>query len=33
VRTETALSMGELIPYRLQPLVAQVRRERGRPES
>lgn len=30
VRTETALSMGELIPYRMQPLVAQVRRERGR---
>ncbi len=33
VRTETALSMGELIPYRLQPLVAQVRRTRGRPED
>jgi len=27
VRTETALSMGELIPYRLQPLVEKVRRE------
>jgi DNA-binding Lrp family transcriptional regulator len=32
VRTETALSMGELIPYRVQPLVAQVRAQRGRPE-
>ena len=33
VRTETALSMGELIPYRMQPLIAQVKRERGRPEA
>ncbi|GAA1717099.1 Lrp/AsnC family transcriptional regulator [Isoptericola hypogeus] len=26
-RTETSLSMGELIPYRLRPLIEQVRRE------
>ncbi len=30
VRTETALSMGELIPYRLQPLVEKVRDEKSR---
>ncbi|HWH97768.1 MAG TPA: Lrp/AsnC family transcriptional regulator [Pseudolysinimonas sp.] len=28
VRTETALSMGELIPHRLQPLVAKVKGEK-----
>jgi DNA-binding Lrp family transcriptional regulator len=26
-RTETSLSMGELIPYRIQPLIEKVRRE------
>jgi len=30
VRTETALSMGELIPYRVQPLIARVRRAGAR---
>jgi Transcriptional regulators len=33
VRTETSLSMGELIPYRVQPLIARVRRSQGRPEE
>jgi DNA-binding Lrp family transcriptional regulator len=30
VRTETALSMGELIPYRLQPLVEKVKSQRAK---